>query len=537
MLSVMTVIGGLALFLFGIKMLSQGMEQLAGGKIQQWLDKATNHPIKGATFGAVATALIQSSGLLMVTMIGLINARLLTLEQAIGVMLGQEIGTTITGQVVALNIGSIRFVAVALGFILYEFGRERKMQRYGQILLGFGIMFIGREVMADTVKPLAATPLVAQWLARMGQTPLLGVVAGAILTAIMNSSTATTGLVIAMGASNVITLPAAIGFIYGANIGSCITGFMASMGSSSVSGRRASIAQISINVIGVLLFLPILAPYSSFLETTSPDLARQIANAHTIFNVAVSLVLFPFVKPIARLSALIVPEKKEAQKEKITQFIDSQLVGVPSIAISEAIKELDRMGLTALHMLELSEEALMGLDGDKAEEILRLEREFCDPLCNAIEHFVDGVIAEGGIDSKERKDCFQLKNVNVDLERVADHAENLAEATQDRISHQVPFSEEAAHDLRRAFRQAQLSLKTALAAFRAQDQELAKRACRLEDEMDRIALSARQGHMQRVNLGVCNAEADVLFVETVRNLERISDHADNIALSVLRKPA
>ncbi|HOG48707.1 MAG TPA: Na/Pi symporter, partial [Anaerolineae bacterium] len=249
MFELLTVIGGLALFLFGVRMLSQGMEQLAGGKIQQWLDRATSHPIKGAAFGATATAIVQSSGLLMVTMMGLINANLLTLEQAIGVMLGQEIGTTITGQLVAFNIGNIRFVAVALGFLMLEFGQERRLQRYGQILMGFGLMFMGRELMADTVRPLATHPLVAQWLAQMGTSPLLGVAAGTILTGIIQSSTATTGLVIAMGASGVISLPAAIGFIYGANIGSCITGLMAAL-RSSPAGRRASFAQITINVVG-----------------------------------------------------------------------------------------------------------------------------------------------------------------------------------------------------------------------------------------------------------------------------------------------
>lgn len=534
MLELLTVIGGLALFLFGVRMLSQGMEQLAGGKIQEWLDKATNRPLKGAVFGAVATALIQSSSLLMVTMIGLISARLLSLEQAIGVMLGQEIGTTMTGQLVAFKVGSIRFVAIAVGFAMLEFGHERKYQRYGQILMGFGLLFTGIELMAETLKPLATNPVAAQLLAQLAQTPLLGVLAGAILTAIIQSSSATTGLVIAMGSSNVITLPAAIGIIYGANIGTCVTGFLASV-RSPVAAKRASIAQITINVLGVLLFLPFITPYAALLQRTSPHLARQIANAHTIFNVAVSALLFPFVKPLAAFTALIVPEKSEVEKPRVTQFIDDHLRSVPSVAVMEAAKELDRMGLTALHMLELGEQALLGREMDAASEILRLERQVCDPLCDAIERFVDGVIAEGGLDSRERRRCFQLKNVNVDLERVADHTENLAEATQDLVHHQVPFSDEAIQDLRRAFEYAQRSLKTALDAFRANDQELAKQACRLEDEMDRIAVSVRQGHLKRVSLGVCHPEADVLFVETVRNLERISDHADNISISVLRK--
>jgi len=533
MLAFLMVVGGLALFLFGVKMLSQGMEQLAGGKIQYWLDKATNLRIKGAIFGAVATAVIQSSGLLMVTMIGLINARLLTLEQAIGVMLGQEIGTTITGQIVAFDIGNIRFVAVAVGFILLEFGQEGRLRRYGQILMGFGIMFMGRELMAETVKPLAADPVVAQWLAQMANSPILGVLAGTVLTSIVQSSTATTGLVIAMGASGVITLPAAIGFIYGANIGSCIMGFLASV-RSSPPARRASIAQITINVVGVLLFLPFITPYAALLERTSPSLARQIANAHTIFNVSVSVILFPFTKAIARFTSLVVPDERKEEEARVTQYIDDHLRGVPSVAIMEAFRELDRMGLTTLHMLELSQQAIVNKSNDIAHEILRLEREFCDPLCDAIEHFVDSVIAEGSIDAHERKRCFQLKNVNVDLERVGDHTENLAEATQDLVYHQVPFSDDALRDLARAFEHAELSLKTALAAFRSGDQEVARQACRLEDEMDRLAQSVRQGHINRVSLGLCHPEADVLFVETVRNLERISDHADNIAVSVLR---
>jgi phosphate:Na+ symporter len=183
----------------------------------------------------------------------------------------------------------------------------------------------------------------------------------------------------------------------------------------------------------------------------------------------------------------------------------------------------------------MSQRALLGREEATAREIIRLERELCDPLCDAIERFVDGVILEGGIDSLERRRCFQLKNVNVDLERVGDHAENLAEATQDRIYHDVPFSPEADVELARLFEQTQLSLKTALAAFRAGDAELARQALRLEDEMDRLTLSVREGHVRRVGLGLCHPEADVIFVETIRNLERISDHADNIAVSVLER--
>ncbi len=533
MLTILMVLGGLALFLYGVRMLSQGMEQLAGGKLQLWLDRATNHPLKAATFGAVATATLQSSSLLMVTMIGLVNGNLMTLSQAIGIMLGQEIGTTLTGQLIAFKVGDIRYLAIAAGFAMAEFGQKRSLQRYGQVLMGFGIIFTGMETMSGALRPLADTPAVASALTSMGQNPLLGVLAGAVLTAVLQASSATTALVIALGSAGLITLPGAIGLIYGANIGTCFTGFIASLGTSVVA-RRVSVAQILINVIGVLVFLPFIHPYARLLEGTASLLPRQIANAHTIFNVLVSAMLFPVVKPLERLTALIVPDRPSAVKPSVTRHISDRFRGVPSIAIMESMRELGYMGETTLRMLNLSRDALLNADVDKANEVLALEREVVDPLCDAIERFVDSVIAEGVAD-REREQCFAIKNINVDLERVGDHCENLAEAAQDRVYHQVPFTDAALRDLDHAFDHVLKTLETALTAVQNRDQELAMQACRLEDEMDRINLSARQNHLVRIQTQACNSEAGVIFIESLRNLERIGDHADNLAVSVLRK--
>ncbi|MEN6480175.1 MAG: Na/Pi cotransporter family protein [Anaerolineales bacterium] len=533
MLTVITVLGGLALFQYGVRVLSQGMEQLAGGKMQQWLDRATNRRFTGAIFGIIATALLQSSSLLTVTMIGLANGGLMTLAQAIGVMLGQEIGTTITGQVISFDIGVIRYLALVAGFLMAEFGKHRSMQRYGQVLLGLGVLFIGMETMQGALKPLAQSPQFSSWLSIMGQSPLLGVLAGALFTAAIQSSSATTALVIALGASNLVTLPGAISLIYGANIGTCITGYLASL-RATVVGKRVSIAQILINVFGVLLFLPFITPYSRLLQLTAGTLPRQIANAHTIFNITVSAILFPFVHQIERLTALIVPDRSVEVKPPVTRYINDEIRGVPSIAILESAKEVGYMGETVVHMLDLSRDALLHGDLTKAEEVLRLEREVVDPLCDAIERYVDGIIAED-LAEDEREKCFQIKNINVDLERVGDHAENLAEAAQDRVYHEVPFTDEALADLDHAFAHVRETLVTALNAVRTGSHEEAMKACRMEDEMDRINLSARQAHMTRVQLHECNTEAGVIFIESLRNLERIGDHADNLAVSVLRK--
>jgi len=337
-----------------------------------------------------------------------------------------------------------------------------------------------------------------------------------------------------MGSSGIITLPGAVGIILGANIGTCCNNCLAAV-RGTVSARRAAIAQVIINVLGVLIFVPFIIPYASLLERTSTSLARQIANAHTVFNLTVSALMFPFVKPIARLTGVLFRGKPELKPARVTQFIDDHLRRVPSIAIEEASRELDHLGTAALEMLELSHRALLHGEEEAARKVVQMEREIADPLCDAIERFVDSVIARE-IDSPERKHCFQLKNTNTDLERVADHTENMAEAAQDRLNHQVPFSDAAVRDLNRAFDHAKLTLETAMAAFRADDPNLARQACRLEDEMDHIEWGARQAHMTRLTTRECHPEAGVLFVETLRNLERIGDHADNIALSVLRKP-
>ncbi len=532
MITVLTILGGLALFLYGVRMLSHGMEQLAGGRIREWLDRATNHPLKASAFGFAATAVLQSSSLLMVTMIGLINANLMTLEQAIGVMMGQEIGTTLTGQLIAFRVGDIRYLAIALGLVLLEFGKERKWQSYGQIVMGFGILFTGMETMSGALGPLADTPAIGHFLATMGQTPLLGVLAGALVTALIQSSSAMTALTIAMGASNVISLPGAIGLIYGANIGTCITGFVAAL-RSSPSARRASVAQIIINVVGVLLFIPFIRPYSDLLLKTASSLPRQIANAHTIFNVSVSLLLFPFAKLIARLTKLIVPERTKAAKAKVTQFIDDNLLRVPAIAITELRRELAHMGQTVQQALDLSEKALLARNKDAAKAVLSLERDTIDPLYDAIEHYVDAIITDN-VNADERKQCFQIKNVNVDLERVGDHAENMAEAALELMKNDVSLSKRATSDLRAIFEQARRLLESALNALQTGEPQIALQTTQLEDGMDRMTLDARQAHMKRIEDGKCNPSAGVIFVETLRNLERIGDHADNIAVGVIR---
>jgi phosphate:Na+ symporter len=532
MFCLVQVLGGLALFLFGVGMLSSGMEKLAGDRIQEWLDRMTSRPFKGAILGAVATALIQSSSLLMVTMIGLINANVMTLEQAVGVMMGQEIGTTLTAQIVAFKIGDFCFLFILLGYILYESRSRDRWRTFGEIVLGFGVLFLGMNLMSGALKVLAQTPEMSTWLALMGRNLFAGVLAGVIATAIVQSSSAVTGLVVAMGIGGTITLSAAISILLGANIGTCVTGLIASIRLSGAS-RRASVAQILINVIGVLLFLPFVSPFAALVEWTSSSLPRQIANAHTIFNVVVSVVLFPFVRQIARLAEYIVPGGKGVQEADLTAYIDERQIRIPQVALQEAFRELHRLGEVTAQMVEQSRRALLEGDMEAAQWVLSQEDGFVDPVCATLEGFVNTLL-RSNLSASQQQRCFQIKNLITDVERVGDLTENLAQAALQRIEGEVVFSSEAMADLDQLCRHAHLTYTCALEALLARDPEMARQACRLEDDLDNLYLRARQGHIRRLGAGICQSEADVVYVESLRNLERIGDHADNLGVSVSR---
>ena len=535
MIGLIQILGGLSLFMFGIRLLSAGMEKLAGDKIQVWLGKVTENRLRSAAFGAVATAFLQSSGLLMVTMIGLINANLMTVQQSIGIMLGQEIGTTITAQIVVFDLGAFRLLLVVAGFCILEYFEKRDWKKYGEILMGLGLIFVGMQYMKSSIDHLAVLPGFAGTMEAMGQRPLLGILAGLVVTAITQSSTAVTSMAVAMGMQRAITLEGAIGIILGANIGSCITGFVASLGQARTA-RQASIAQILINVFGVLLFVPFIRQYADIVTSTSSELPRQIANAHTIFNVSVSLLLVPFVHQLARLSSWLTPTPKKPSEIKVTTYIDEMQYTVPSVALAEATRELVRVGGITAEMVRDSCEALVSLDAGKIEQVVTRERELVDPIDKALTHFIN-MLLNRELTRVQQQRCFQIKNLLIDIERIGDMAEDLAGFAQERIDNKVVFTEVAILDLDRLWKQAFETYRLAIEAFAENNAAKAEQVCRMESEFDRIYGRTRQAHIKRLEGGGCQPQADVIFTETLRILERISDHADNLAVSVVRSIA
>ncbi len=532
MIQTFEVLGGLALFLFGVRLLSGGMEKLAGKRLQDLLDRMTNRPIKGAFFGIIATAILQSSSLLMVTMIGLINANLLTLSQAVGVMMGKEIGTTITAQLIAFNVGDISFLIIAIGFLLYEFVPRRRWRHIGQVILGFGILFLGMSLMSGAMKELAALPVVSEWLVYMGQSYGPGIIAGVIATAVIQSSSAVTGIVVAMGLSQTITLNGAIAIVLGANIGTCLTGLLASIRLSKAS-KRASMAQILINIIGVLLFLPILTPFTNLMAMTSNNLARQIANAHTIFNVAVSAVLFPFIKQITRLSEILVPIKADEEEAVLTRFIDDSQHRHPGVATVEVTRELVRAGQLTAEMIDLSRRAALANDIEAAERLLMLENDVINPLCAKIETYLYE-LSESDISQVEKRHLLHLKEIVTDIERTGDITVSLVQIFPDGFSVQSRLEPKAIDELERFVKQAYRIYLLAVQAVKSGNVAMAEQVARMEDDLDQNYWQARTRLAKRFEEGRISPDSNHIQMQILRSLERISDRADSIADFVLR---
>ncbi len=529
--SILELFGGLAIFIYGIHFLSEGLEKAAGSKLLSFLNKSLDNPLKQGLFGTVATALMQSSGLLMVTMIGLINANMLSLQQAIGIMLGQEIGTTITGQLVSFQIRGFNLIFLIIGFFFLFFSKNTTLHIIGQPFFGFGIVFVGMNMMAKAGAVISQTPFFQNTLLTLGHHIILGIIVGAIFTAILQSSTAMMGLLIALGSTHSVTLEVAIAIILGANIGSCIMGWLAAV-QSSTNAKRASYAQIFINIIGVILFLPFIGPYTKLISTTSGILARQIANAHTIFNAIVSLLMLPFIKPLASFIEKLIPEKKEEEKAKKskTRFIDPRLLNMPVMAVKLAKEEVLRMGEITLEMVMKASQAILHKNKEDVKWVFKHEKDV-DEITRLLENFLESIpgekLNEADLDMLEN-----LKHLITDIERVGDHANNLAEYAAEVADKKIPFNKEDKKEMKTISNTVVHNYRAALKALRTENKEMIAKIEKREEAIDMLEREFRQNHIDRFNKKLSNPEADVIFNDVLRNLERISDHAYNIALSL-----
>jgi len=521
--------GGLALFLYGLRVLSDALKRAIGDRMRALLERLTGKAWRGAIVGALTSGTLQSSSMTMVLLIGLINAGALTLAQGIGVMLGSEIGTTITAQIIAFKIGQYYLPIIAVGFLTAEIFRGKRLGDVGRIVLGFGFLFLGMSLVSGGLKGLAETEVVMHLLESCGSKPFLGVLVGAGVTAVIQSSSAMTALVIGMGSAGLLTLPAAIALILGANIGTTITAMIASIG-SSLSSRRLAVTQLLVNVVGVAAFIPLVGWYAQMVALTATSLTRQIANAHTFFNILVTIALVPCVGGLVWIVERLVRGEEQGGHVE-PEFLGEQFLKLPAVALQQARLELLRMGRLAREMLEASRTA--SLDGNvKAVATVFEKEEAIDSLRDAADEYldrIDGTLLTG----RGERRLHVLHHVVGDIERVGDHIVNIAQRAERLRRRGYRLSTEGAAELTDMFRRADEVLQRSLAALDSEDRDTAHEVLGLEKELDRLEIEYKTNHVQREETGICNPDAGILFVEILHNLERIGDHAVNIAGDVL----
>ena len=525
---ILNTAGGLALFLYGMVLINNGLQKAAGEKTRRLLYRMTDKPLKGVVTGAVVTAVIQSSSVTTVMLVTMVNAGVMSLQQAAGVIFGSNIGTTITAQIVAFKIGLYALPLILSGFLI-EFFARRSSQRYlGQILLGSGFIFLGMIFMDSGVKPLQNDVFFMTIMTLFGDKPIWGIITGTVFTGIVQASSATIALVITLAMEGMITLQAAVPILLGANIGTCVTALIASIGTSR-NAKRVSVIHLMFNVIGVSIFFFPLAYFIELAALTAPDVPRQIANAHTIFNLITTLVLLPFISTLILISKKMVPgEEYEIQK---IGYLDKQLFKVPSLALEQATNELNRMATISLEMLSHSERIIFENNRDMCAVVLKGES-----ATDEMHHSLDRYLTElSNVDMNEieTKKLARLVHLVTDIERVADHIKNISEIGLIRIEEGWSFSTSAVEELKRMFDRVQEMYRRAMDAFLKENKELAAEVIRMDTEIDLMDNEYTTHHIERLERNICVSKAGILFVDLLRNLERIADHADNIADSVV----
>lgn len=525
------IFGGLGLFIYGIHLMGDGLQRVAGDKFRNVLKALTSHPIKGVLVGAGITALIQSSSATTVMVVGFVNAGLMTFVQSLGVIFGANIGTTITAQIIAFKLTDYALPVIGVGMILNIFAKKRFWKFLGLFFLGFGILFLGLNIMTSVVKPFANNPAVINAFVSINNRVLYGVLIGAAITGLIQSSSVTVGIILGLVSIGLIDIDGAIPIILGANIGTCVTVMLASVG-TSISARRAAVAHLLYNIIGAALFLIALKPFTALITHTSSSVVRQCANAHTIMKVIEACILLPFIGLFAKLVEKIVPGK-EVLIETGPKYLEKHLINTPVFALDAATKEIVVM---ADHAKEMVAEAADGFinSNEKALKNLPKREEALDNLQEAVTDYLTSLTQRDLSEEESRRIPALLHSVN-DIERIGDHSENLMELAIRRIEGNLPFTKDAIDEVKLMLGKIDSMLDGAIKALTTNSVEDAEKVLLTEDEVDDLTERLRQNHIDRLGKASCNVRSGIVFLDIISNLEKIGDHIANVAQAVIGK--
>lgn len=524
------VLGGLGLFLYGMMLMSDSLQKVAGDRMRKILEVLTTNPLKGVLVGAVVTGIIQSSSATTVMVVSFVNAGLMNLSQAFGVIMGANIGTTMTAQLIAFSLNRVALPICGVGFLVYFLAKRKRFKTLGLLILGFGILFVGLNVMSEAMKPLKNSPTFVSLMVSLGRYPILGVLLGTGMTMLVQSSSATIGMLQALAAQGLISFNAAVPILFGDNIGTCITAVLASLGTNRTA-KRAALAHVSFNVFGTVLFILLLPLFKVVVTAVTPSgyLPRLIANAHTSFNALNTLVWLPMVAFMVRWVRFAIPGEERGPRG--AEYLDPKLYNTPAVALGQVTKELGRMGEMTLSMLEDSRRAILGQDL-KAIARISEEEESVDYLQREIIVYLTG-LGQASLGPSESLRLINLQNVVHDIERVGDHVKNLAELAEYRIDQRLGFSEAAQAELGDILARVDRMYRDTLRALAEDDFALANDVLRQEDDIDALHRTLRGNHIGRLNEGKCVPPSGIVYLDILTNLERVADHSVNIAQAVL----
>jgi phosphate:Na+ symporter len=526
--------GGLGIFLFGIKYMGDGLQKSAGDRLREILDKFTTNPFMGVLAGIIVTVLIQSSSGTTVLTVGLVSAGFMNLRQAIGIIMGANIGTTITAFIIGIDIGEYALPVIFIGAVLIFFFKNKKLQNFGQIAFGLGALFFGLELMSSGMKPLRELQAFYDLTANMSENPILGVVIGTVLTVIVQSSSATIGILQSLYSDGLMDINAALPVLFGDNIGTTITAVLAAIG-ASVAARRAAATHVLFNLIGTTIFLIILPLYEKFVLFLKDSLdlnpEMTIAFAHGTFNLTNTIIQFPFIALLAVVVTKLIPGE-DAIVDYKTKNLDPMFIEQsPSIALGQAKEEVLRMGQFAIKGLQETNEFLQTKSSKNAETAYQIE-DAINNLDKKITGYLVDISATSLSEFESERHSVLMDTVR-DIERVGDHFENILELVEYQQANKVKITEDAMQDLQEMFLLTIETVEKAVQSLDNNDKDLAREVAEKEDLIDKMERQFRKKHILRINEGRCSGQAGIVFVDIISNLERIGDHAVNIAEAVL----
>ena len=531
-----SLIGGLGLFLYGMNIMGEGLQKSTGPKLEKAIELLTSNVVMGVLVGAVVTGIIQSSGATTVMVVGFVNAGIMTLYQAIGIIMGANIGTTVTAQLVSFDVSILSSIAAGIGIVLYMIGLKAKptLKNIAEILIGFSILFVGMRFMKDAVAPLSQYPFIRSILADITNKPILALLAGFLMTTCLQSSSASMGILIALASQGLMPLYGALPILYGDNIGSCTTSLLSSIGTNK-NAKRAAVMHLCFNIIGTLLFMLILNKLITMIVThlDPNDISRQIANSHTLFNLVNVIILLPFSKYIVKLAMLIIPDRgNEENDDKVIKYLDDRMLETPSIAFGNTMKEVIRMGKNSKKSLIFSMDSILKKSESDVNKTFEKEKIVNKQQRKILDYLIK--LSNKTLDNKMRFSLDLLFHTVNDIERVGDLSENIAELAQWAINSNTQFSDNAKGEIIEIYNKVLHCYDLSLNAMNENNISFAKTVLKIENEVDMLEKAYKNKHMERINYNSCSIDAGIIYLDLLTNLERISDHCASIAKRVIK---